>query len=307
MTHSITSPLDHLTTSDPLRSAVAFAALILLGLAIGLLGTLIGAGGGFILMPLLLFWFPERSPGELTAVSLAVVTLNGVSGSIGYALRKRIDYRAGLVFAVAAIPGAAVGAVVAGMLPRGTFDVVMGLALMAIAAWLMRRAVRKPPPEVHAHERPDRRRLTQGALISVGVGFFASLLGIGGGIIHVPALVYVLGFPVHTATATSHFVLALTGLTATGVHATDGSLNELWRWAVPIGIGVVIGAQGGAAWAHRVRGKTIILALGGALFLVGMRIAWVGAERVRHGGVAGSDQPPAATREPIGPDVKAGR
>ena len=80
--------------------------LIGLGLVVGMFGTLIGAGGGFILMPVLLLMHPHVSPGQLTAISLAVVFFNALSGSESYAMMKRIDYKSGLMFATATIPGA---------------------------------------------------------------------------------------------------------------------------------------------------------------------------------------------------------
>src|SRR5271157_778881 len=84
--------------------------LIGLGLAVGLYGTLIGAGGGFILMPLLLLLHPNASPEQLTAISLAVVFFNALAGSESYAIMRRIDYKSGLMFAAATIPGAIIGA-----------------------------------------------------------------------------------------------------------------------------------------------------------------------------------------------------
>lgn len=79
--------------------------LIGLGLVVGMFGTLIGAGGGFILMPALLLLHPKVGPGQLTAISLAVVFFNALAGSESYAMMGRIDYKSGLMFAAATIPG----------------------------------------------------------------------------------------------------------------------------------------------------------------------------------------------------------
>ena len=83
--------------------------LIPLGFVIGAYGTLIGAGGGFVLMPLLLLLYPEESPEVITGISLAVVFFNALSGSVAYAKMKRIDYRSGLLVSLATIPGAILG------------------------------------------------------------------------------------------------------------------------------------------------------------------------------------------------------
>jgi len=76
-----------------------------LGLAIGAFGTLIGAGGGFILVPILLIVYPNENTELITSISLAVVFFNALSGSVAYARMKRIDYKSGIIFAVATIPG----------------------------------------------------------------------------------------------------------------------------------------------------------------------------------------------------------
>jgi len=105
------------------------------------------------------------------------------------------------------------------------------------------------------------------------VGYLSSFLGIGGGIIHVPALVYLLDFPVHIATATSHFVLAIMALTGTLVHIWDGSLKPGVEPTLCLAIGVLLGAPVGAQLSSRLHGPWIIRGLALALGLVGIRIA----------------------------------
>jgi len=86
-----------------------YAVHFVSGLGIGALGTLIGAGGGWMIVPLLLFGY-RFSPQEAVGTSLAVVFLNALSGSIAYMVQGRVLYRMGLAFAAATIPGALVGA-----------------------------------------------------------------------------------------------------------------------------------------------------------------------------------------------------
>src|ERR1051326_6734210 len=99
----------------------AWALLALGGFAIGALGTLIGAGGGFLLMPVLVVALPTDRPETLASISLGVVFLNALSGSVGYARQGLIDYRSGRVFLAAAAPGAIAGAMVTSRLPRTAF------------------------------------------------------------------------------------------------------------------------------------------------------------------------------------------
>ncbi|HEX7938285.1 MAG TPA: sulfite exporter TauE/SafE family protein, partial [Gemmatimonadaceae bacterium] len=87
-----------------------FFWLTLLGLAIGAFGTLIGAGGGFLLVPILLLMYPRDNPATITSISLAVVFLNAASGSVAYLRQHRVDVRSALRFSASAIPGSVLGA-----------------------------------------------------------------------------------------------------------------------------------------------------------------------------------------------------
>jgi uncharacterized membrane protein YfcA len=108
--------------------------------------------------------------------------------------------------------------------------------------------------------------------LSLFVGYISSLLGIGGGIIHVPALVHLLNFSVHIATATSHFILAVMAITGTTVHMATGVFSHGIRRTVLLAIGVLLGAQLGARLSTRVHGDWIIRGLAIALGFVGVRI-----------------------------------
>jgi uncharacterized membrane protein YfcA len=113
-----------------------------------------------------------------------------------------------------------------------------------------------------------------GALFSVVVGFVSSFLGIGGGVVHVPLLVTVLGFPTHVATATSHFVLAWMALVATLTHVVTGTFHHAigLRRAAALSVGVVVGAQLGALLSQRLSGTVIQRLLAIALLALGVRL-----------------------------------
>ncbi len=264
------------------------AGFIALGIAIGTLGTLIGAGGGFILLPVLAILYPLEPTGALTATSLAVVAANATSGAIAYGRQRRIDLRSGILFAIATLPGSVAGALLARSIPRGPFDLAFALVLFALALLVVRtRPDTGPPaPEGRAWGRVHREltdaegtvhryhvELPLGIAISFVIGFASSLLGIGGGFIHVPALIAVLGFPVHIATATSHFVLAVMASVGTVTHILAGDLDTTWPRAVLIGLGAVGGAQVGARLSRRVRGALIVRILAVALVIVALRLA----------------------------------
>ncbi len=258
---------------------------VLLGFGIGALGTLIGAGGGFILLPVLLLLYPDAPPEHLTAISLAVVFFNAGSGSIAYARLKRIDYRSGLPFALATLPGAVLGAYATRYIPRHVFDAVLGTLLLALALFLLLKPKYRFTAMITRQYRTYRIvtdrdgtvykysfNMVTGILISVVVGFLSSILGIGGGIIHVPVLSLVLHFPVALATATSHFILAIMSFAGTCAHAVQGNLSNSVPVTLAIGMGSVAGAQLGAWLSHRTQPVWIIRALAAALLLVAIRL-----------------------------------
>ena len=266
-----------------------YLGLIGLGFGTGAYGTLIGAGGGFVLMPILLLLYPDRKPEELTAISLAVVFFNALSGSEQYAIMKRIDYKSGLMFAAATIPGAVIGALNTAAVPRHLFNVIFGILLLAAAVFLLAQPTLKEGGKAYAphhwHYQVSRHLVeAEGVsfdysfnpLIGIGLSFFvgyvSSFLGIGGGIIHVPALVYLLHFPVHIATATSHFILAIMALTGTLVHMWTGALTHGANETLSLAIGVLLGAPLGAHLSNRIKGQWIIRGLAIALGVVAVRI-----------------------------------
>jgi len=258
-----------------------------IGILIGAFGTLIGAGGGFVLTPLLLLFYPHENPEIITSISLAVVFFNAFSGSVAYARMQRIDYRSGVLFALATIPGAVVGALTTTYMPRRAFDLVFGLCMILAALFLLLRretpllsATQQPPPhrvvrsviEADGTQHTFSYNLRLGIVLSVAVGYFSSLLGIGGGIIHVPIMAHVLHFPVHIATATSHFTLAVMALAGTLVHIVTGAFHHGVRRTIALSLGVLIGAQLGARFSHHVQAQWILRSLAVALGLVGIRI-----------------------------------
>lgn len=264
--------------------------LVPLGFAVGAYGTLVGSGGGFVLVPALLLIYPGEKPSSITSISLAVVFFNALSGSAAYARLKRIDYFTGVIFAAAAMPGAIGGAFLVSSIPRDLFDLMFGAVLLSLAAYtlwsagsvaVMRRPLRGRgivtrvmPGDEEGETFRYSYNLWQGILYSAGVGFISSLLGIGGGVVHVPIMITLLRFPVHIAVATSHFVLAISAASGSAVHLANGDLADanLVR-ALLLSAGVIPGAQVGARLAQRFKGPVIVRLLAGALFVLGVRLS----------------------------------
>jgi uncharacterized membrane protein YfcA len=266
--------------------------LIPLGFVVGAYGTLVGAGGGFVLVPALLIIYPDEEPASITSISLAAVFFNAVSGTIAYARQHRIDYRSGLLFAAAGLPGAIVGALLVDVVPRALFDVMFGVTLLVIAAYTLWSIGRPQVLRTPLVGRGIVRRVMQGPtegesfryayrawhgiVIMAGIGFMSSLLGIGGGVISVPAMITVLRFPVHIAVATSQFILAIMAGEGSAVHLLNGHLagDNVLR-ALLIAAGAIPGAQAGAILSRRLRAVVArLLVL--ALVVVGVRLLVAG-------------------------------
>ena len=258
--------------------------LVLAGVGTGIYGTLVGLGGGFIVVPLLLYLYPEDSPRVITAMSLAVIFFNALSGTLAYARMRRIDYATGLPYALATVPGALLGTWASRYISRGVFDTLFGLVLVAVSLFLLlwptarlslprantQRRVVDRTGQVHTY----RTSLGLGMGLSLIAGFVATTLGLGGGVFHIPILIGLLQFPVHIATAASHFVLSISAFTGSLAHLLGGAYSGTWRIVLALGAGVVAGAQVGARLSEKVKGPLLVRLLAVGLLLVAARLLW---------------------------------
>jgi uncharacterized membrane protein YfcA len=269
------------------QELLALLGLVVLGFAVGAAGTMVGVGGGFLLVPALLLLYPSEAPELITSVSLAVVACSASAGTVAYARQRRIDWLAAGVFSLATAPGAALGALAVGEIPRQTFDLLFGLLMAAVAAMLVLRSTPRPRVVQRRNRRWQVTRLLQdragdtylysynvalGAAVCVLIGFVSSLLGIGGGVMLVPILIQVLRFPAHIATATAGAVLATSAITGTLVHISAGSLEGGSERALALAAGVLIGAPVGAYLSQKVRGDTLVRLLGVAMGISAVRL-----------------------------------
>lgn len=248
-----------------------------LGFAVGAFGTLIGAGGGFLLVPLLVIGY-GFAPPDAVGTSLSLVFLNALSGSVAYLRQRRVDLALGWKFAAATVPGAIGGAYVSRALPTRVFGLGFGVILLVIALLLFfgksappsRGAAGRTLVDVTGESHVYRVDVWKGVVVSLVVGILSSVFGIGGGIIHVPFLIVVLGLPVHVATATSHFVLSISTFVGAVTFLAMGHV-DLATTAL-MGLGILAGAQLGAHASVRAGSALIRQILAGSLALVGLRM-----------------------------------
>lgn len=259
--------------------------LAVLGLAVAAYGSIIGAGGGFLLVPILLLLEPGESVHTLTSLSLAAVALNSLSGSVAYFRQGRVDVRSAAELAVAAIPGVLLGAWLTRFVPRTAFDAGFGLLLLALTVYLVlpfpavsgaqvapRNGVRRDWTDTSGQRHTYQFDRVTSWLIGLAEGFVSALAGIGGGPLIVPAIVRLLHFPVHIATATSTAVVTVAAVAGTGLHVAAGDFDFAADRIVPLGVGVVVGAQAGAWLSRRLSHGIILRLLAGGTAIMGIRL-----------------------------------
>ena len=255
--------------------------LVALGALVGTVGSLVGAGGGVILVPVLVLLYEGEVASEITSLSLVVIFFTAFSGSVTYGWMRRIDYVAGIAFALAGIPTAIAGAYLSQHVPRLYFDPFMAgiLVLLGGYTFINPRSRDSKPEAEEDVEANTRRQLRLGCILSAYIGAISGVLGIGGGIIRVPVMVKVLRFTPHVATATSLFALTIVSFAATLVHAAEGRFEGESDKALFLAIGVMVGAQVGAKLSTWVRGTLLLRLLSAILVGLGAQLLYTSAHR----------------------------
>ncbi|MBF0384269.1 MAG: sulfite exporter TauE/SafE family protein [Candidatus Omnitrophica bacterium] len=278
LTAMFSSPTSRVHLPFAIPSAIAIEQpvwlLIIIGFAIGCYGTIVGIGGGPLILPILVFFFGWDNE-FLVATSLFIVFLNAASGCSGYALQKRIDYRGGIKFTLAAMPGAFISSYIHHWFNLIFFNIIFGIFLILLAAYTIysvgkiEKTAQQKQTFLREAKREGYRRVRfidrfnisydfyandkLGIAMNLLLGFFCGFLGIGGGVFQVPILIFLLFYPMHVATATSHFVTLLTCAIALIPHVYFG--NVMFAEAMWMGVGVLVGAQVGARIAPRLNTK----------------------------------------------------
>jgi len=270
--------------------------IILLGFAVGILSGMFGVGGGFLTTPLLIFY--GIPPTVAVASSATQITGASVSGVMVHMRRGGVDLKMGGVMIVGGLFGSLVGAALFRVLQaNGQIDVVIGLLYVLILGWigtlmlvdslkslgyLATAAPKQPRPR---HNRwvaslPLRWRFhASGLYLSpiapLALGFLAGtltvFLGIGGGFILVPAMIYLLGMPARIVIGTSLVMILAVSAATTLVHALTTRAVDVVLAALLLA-GGVIGAQYGALLTLRIKPDLMRLALAVIILLVGLRM-----------------------------------
>lgn len=277
--------------------------IVALGLGVGLLSGMFGVGGGFLTTPLLIFY--GIPPTVAAASSASQVTGASVSGVFAHFRRGGVDVHMGLVLVAGGVVGSIAGAGIFRLLQAtGVIDTVIAVlyvlmlgsigALMlheSVTAIRVERGARPPRPRKRRHHplvamlplrwRFYRSGLYISPLAPLLLGFFTGiltvLLGVGGGFILVPAMLYLLGMGTQVVVGTSLFQILFVTAAATMVHATTTKAVDIVL-AVLLLLGSVAGAQLGARFAQKAKPQYLRLALALIVIVVALRmllgLAW---------------------------------
>lgn len=241
---------------------------VVFGFIVGTYGSMVGVGGGFLVVPLLLVL---GAPSRIAVgTSLVVVLANAASSTLSYLRQKRIDFHTGLTFSIAGIPGAIAGAWADQHVPHRLFTWLFAALLFIVAIrsfFASEVPVSDEKATMDAASAPGdnsrdfvdafgvrfryRFNIWGGIGISVVTGFLASMFGIGGGVVQVPAMIYLLHFPTHIAVATSQLVILVTVAFGAATHAYYGDILPLP--ALFLSMGAIGGAQVGARLSARLK------------------------------------------------------
>jgi uncharacterized membrane protein YfcA len=251
------------------------------GVAAGAFGSLLGLGGGVLIVPLLTLGFglPLR---EAVGVSLICVIMTS-SAAAGVFLERHVaNLRLGMTLELFTATGALIGGSVAFLLDDRLLAFLFAILLLYVAATMLRAGTpepvldTEPDPSDSVDRDPDPggppapappdakptlldglsgkgyqvRNLGRGVVVATGAGVASALLGIGGGIIKVPLMNLAMGVPLRVATATSNMMIGITAAASAVIYAIHGGLDVYV--AGPTAIGVFIGATAGSRLGHRV-------------------------------------------------------
>ena len=212
--------------------------LIPLGFIAGILGSIIGLGGGIIIVPVLTFM--GFSPTLAVSNSLFAVFSNSVGSTIEYAKQKRVEFSLGWKLGLMAVPGTILGAFISSDLSSEIFKILFALVLISSASYIfLKRKIEEKPVDI------SRLLLVFSAGASFFAGIISSLFGIGGGLIFVPLMVVALGISIKRAAPTSQFILMFASFSGLIVHSMLGHPDYYQALLLSIGAfaGGILGAR----------------------------------------------------------------
>lgn len=279
--------------------SVNIFVLLAMGATVGFLSGMFGVGGGFLITPLLIFY--NIPPAIAVATGANQVIASSISGALSHFKRGAIDFKLGTVLLLGGVVGSTLGVYVFTLLRQvGQLDLFISLLYVALLGTVgtmmlvesvnaIRLARGGTPPLLKRsgqhnwiHRLPLKMRFRASKLfvsvipvlgLGAAIGFLSSIMGVGGGFIMVPALIYLLKVPTNVVVGTSLFHIVFVSAFTTLVHSTTNQTVDIVL-AFLLMVGGVAGAQYGAKASQRLRGEQLRALLALLVLAVALRLAF---------------------------------
>lgn len=264
--------------------------LFFIGLFAGTLGSLVGIGGGIVIVPSLLVVgnlypsFGSISPQLAVGTSLLLIVLSSLSSIYSFHKQKRIDYRSGILFFVGAGPGSMIGAFLSSYFSIDSFMFGFGLFLTLLFLIMIFQNKIKPLQNKNGYTYTFTDQAGQthtygynasiAIAISVVIGLISGAFGIGGGAMLVPMMLVLFRFPAHVATATSMLVIFLSSIAGSVTHIVEGHIA--WTALLLLAPGSWIGGRLGAVISQKMSSRMLLIIFRVTLVVVAIRMILVG-------------------------------
>ncbi|MCC6791629.1 MAG: sulfite exporter TauE/SafE family protein [Thermomicrobiales bacterium] len=251
-----------------------FIELGVVSAAAAIVGSMLGLGGGVFLVPIFTLFFGVDQKLAIGASAIAVVT-NSVVGSSVHLRSRFTNIRLAMLLQVTMASGATIGAIVGVWAPERALNVVFGMVLLyAAASMLLKRTAVVPGVDGDAPDEwglqatyrdPATKRVIRyipervkgGLGISAVAGMLSGMLGVGGGVIQVPAMNLLMRVPVKAAAGTSSFMVGITAVATAFVYYAEAKIDP--TVVVPAMIGIFLGSQAGSRLTRRVQAQNLVL------------------------------------------------
>ena len=248
--------------------------MIPLGFGAGVVGSMIGLGGGIIIVPALTFMgFP---PTLAASGSLFGAFGNAGASVISYARQRRIEYSLGVKLGLLAVPGTILGALASADAAPELFQILFGLLLVASGAYMLVK---------NRIKESGNARTASVMVLAAGASFFAgvisSFFGVGGGIVFVPLMVIIMGMGMRRAAPTSQLVLLFTSLSGLIAHSALGHPD--FYHALLLASGGFAGGLLGARISRDVRERYLRIMISAVIIIVAVRLFWEALESIGRG------------------------
>ncbi|TMN21272.1 sulfite exporter TauE/SafE family protein [Lentibacillus cibarius] len=244
-------------------------------------GSLIGLGGGVVLIPAMLFMhhyidaFAWAVPQVIVGISLITMIFTACSSTIAYIKKGRVHYRIGGLLLLGSIPGGILGSWLNQFIHADSFSLYFGVLMILLSLLFFIKRKRSGNLD-QSGERTAAKYISvlPAFFISLTVGVISGLFGIGGGAIMVPAMIVLFGLPIHIATATSMFMILFISIISASTHIALGHIT--WQYVLIFIPGALIGGTLGAKVSQLVSSNALEWVLRIVLVLVGARLIMEG-------------------------------